>query len=179
MGRKCAIKEIKYNESKDFLDKNHIQGSASATVYLGCYYGEQLVGVMTFKREKDNKWELNRFASDINYRCIGVGGKMFSYFVKNYNPEEVKSFADRRWTVDEENNLYIQLGFEFNKYVKPDYKYYNPTDGNIRQHKFGFRKQTLHKKYGLPLTMTEDEMTKELGYYKVYDCGLIKYIWKK
>lgn len=32
-----------------------------------------------------------------------------------------------------------------------------------RFHKFGFRKQYLHRKYGFPLTMTELDMTKELG----------------
>ena len=36
----------------------------------------------------------------------------------------------------------------------------------------------LHKKYGLPLTMSETEMTEKLGYVKIYDCGLIKYVWK-
>ena len=44
---------------------------------------------------------------------------------------------------------------------------------------FNFRKQNLHKKYDLPLTMTEDEMTEKLGYYKIWDCGLFKYVWKK
>ena len=39
-------------------------------------------------------------------------------------------------------------------------------------------KNILHKKYGLPLTMSETEMTEKLGYVKIYDCGLIKYIWK-
>ena len=50
-----------------------------------------------------------------------------------------------------------------------------------RYHKFGFRKQILLKKYPdvLNPNMTETEMTKELGYYKIYDCGLIRYIWKK
>ena len=104
---------------------------------------------------------------------------MFSYFVRNYSPTEIKSFADRRWTVDEENNIYIQLGFKFDSYTNPDYHYFKFEDGLIRQHKFGFRKQILHKKYGLPLTMTEKEMTEKLGYEKIYDCGLIKYVWKK
>ena len=44
---------------------------------------------------------------------------------------------------------------------------------------FGFRKARLNKKYGLPLTMTESEMTEKLGYIKVYDAGLIRYVWKK
>ena len=27
--------------------------------------------------------------------------------------------------------------------------------------------------------MTEREMTEKLGYSRIYDCGLIKYVWKK
>ena len=180
-GRKCDIRKIDKNIARDFLDKFHIQGFVPSTIYLGCYYNNELVGVMTFKQEKKNcdKWELTRFASDYNYICCGVGGKLFSYFVRNYSPTEIKSFADRRWTVDEENNIYIQLGFKFDSYTNPDYHYFKFEDGLIRQHKFGFRKQILHKKYGLPLTMTEKEMTEKLGYEKIYDCGLIKYVWKK
>ena len=134
---------------------------------------------MTFKKEnnKSNNWELNRFASDYNYICQGVGGKLFKYFIRNYDPLMVKSFADRRWTIDVDNNIYVQLGFSFEGASRPDYRY--TTGSDVRIHKFNFRKQILHKKYGLPLTMTETEMTKALGYYKIWDCGLIKYIWKK
>ena len=41
------------------------------------------------------------------------------------------------------------------------------------------RKTKLNKLYNLLLTMTENEMVKELGCYKIWDCGLFKYIWKK
>ena len=32
---------------------------------------------------------------------------------------------------------------------------------------------------GLTNEMTETEMTKKLGYDKIWDCGLIKYVWRK
>lgn len=178
MGRKCDIREINKNIAKDFLTKYHIQGHVSSTIYLGAYYNDELVAVMTFKKENiKNHWELTRFASDYHYICQGIGGKLFKHFVRNYKPTEIKSFADRRWTVDEKNNIYIQLGFKFDSYTNPDYHYFKFEDGLIRQHKFGFRKQILHKKYGLPLSMTEKQMTEKLGYEKIYDCGLIKYVW--
>ena len=50
--RKCIVKEIDKNISKDFLEKNHIQGFSASTVYLGGFYNNELVGVMTFKEEK-------------------------------------------------------------------------------------------------------------------------------
>ena len=178
--RKCKVVEITdKNEAYEFLDKNHIQGRTGFTIALGAYYNNELVGVMTFKKEKDGYWDLNRFATDINYQCIGIGGKLFKYFIRNYDFQEIKSFADRRWTTDPTNNLYTKLGFNFDSFVPPSYWYYNPKISRIeRFHKFGFRKQHLHNKYGLPLTMTEREMTKTLGYTRIWDCGLIKYVYK-
>ena len=178
--RKCEIREItNKNEAYEFLDKNHIQGRTGFTIALGTYYNNELVGVMTFKKEKEGYWDLNRFATDINHQCIGIGGKLFKYFIRNYDYQEIKSFADRRWTTDPTNNLYTKLGFAFDSFVPPTYWYYNPKISRIeRFHKFGFRKQHLHKQYGLPLTMTEREMTETLGYTRIWDCGLIKYVYR-
>lgn len=181
-GRKCFVKEVDRCIANTFLEKFHIQGYVSSSIHYGAYYQDKLIAVMSFKTENNGKWELTRFASDYNYICCGVGGKLFKHFIKEYNPDSVKSFADRRWTVNEENNIYIQLGFEFDGYTPPDYKYYNPkVDRYQRFHKFGFRKQVLLKKYPDILTneMTETEMVKELGYDRIWDCGLIRYVWTK
>lgn len=176
--RKCKVVEITdKNEVYEFLDKNHIQGRTGFTIALGAYYNNELVGVMTFKKEKNDYWDLNRFATDINYQCIGIGGKLFKYFTRNYPFIEIKSFADRRWTIDPTNNLYTKLGFKFDSFVPPSYWYYK--DGEIiRHHKFGFRKQILHKRYGLPLDLKESEMAERLGYTRIWDCGLIKYVYR-
>ena len=178
--RHCSVNEILLSVAEDFLNKYHIQGFSSSTVYLGGFYDNKLIAVTSFKQEikGSNKWELTRFASDYNYICCGVGGKLFNWFIKNYKPTEVKSFADRRWTLDKDNNLYTKLGFVLEKELKPDYKYYNAkVDKYKRFHKFNFRKQTLHRKYGFPLTMTETEMVKELGFDRIWDCGLFKFVW--
>ena len=180
--RKCVIKNITKKESETFLNKYHIQGFVSSTKYYGAYYQEQLIGVMTFKisNNSTNDWELTRFASDYNYTCQGVGGKLFKHFIREMQPDIVKSFADRRWTINETNNLYIKLGFKFDRYTLPDYHYMISSKGN-RYHKFGFRKKTLLKKYPNKLNenMTEKEMCEKINAYRIYDCGLIKYIWKK
>ena len=179
--RKCTVKEINKTESETFLNTNHIQGFAPSTIYLGCYYDDALVAVMTFKKEIriSNKWELNRFATDISKHCIGIGGKMFSYFVKNYNPDYVKSFADRRWTLNNDNNLYTKLGFKLDEILKPDYSYV--TSKSKREHKFNFRKKLMikrHPEYNLTNDMTEEQMTKIIGVYKTWDCGKYKYVWQ-
>lgn len=183
-GRKCEIKEINRETADLFLTTYHIQGFDPSTVHYGAYHQDKLIAVISFlKSKKDSAdWELTRFASDYNYICCGVGGKLFKHFIREYNPSSVKSFADRRWTIDEENNIYCQLGFKFEGYTPPDYKYYNPAvDKYKRFHKFGFRKKVLLKKYPdlLVPEMTETEMVKALGYDRIWDCGLIKYVWTK
>ena len=178
--RKCIVKEIDKEKAKLFLKTNHIQGYVTATLYLGLFYNNQLVSVMCLKKQNnkiEDEWELTRFANDINYIVNGSFGKIFKHFINVYHPNMVKSFADRRWTLDKKDNLYTKNGFELEKITKPDYRYTKAQDEYI--HKFNFRKQILHRKYGFPLTMTETEMTKELGYYKIWDCGLFKYVWKK
>ena len=177
--RKCSVREIHRNDAEVFLEQNHIQGFVNSTLYLGCFYNDMIVGVMSFLMEGEN-WNLTRFATAQGYICQGVGGKLFKYFVRNYNPLLIKSFADRRWTIDGTDNLYTKLGFELEETLKPDYRYYNPKVDRVQRfHKFGFRKEKLHKKYGLPIEMTELEMAKELGYDRIWDCGLFKYIWRK
>jgi len=177
--RKCLIYEISYYEAKKFLEKNHIQGKCKSTIYLGAYYEKNIVGVMALtKLNDDNEWELNRFATKINTISQGIGSKMFSFFIEKYKPETVKSFADRRWTINENENLYTKLGFRLKSILQPDYKYI--IDGTYnRVHKFNFRKSILSKKYNLPMSLTEREMCEKIKAYKIWDCGLLKYIWKK
>jgi len=176
-GRKCSIEEVDKEIAKEFLDVFHIQGYGKSTLFLSCKYDNKIVGVMGFRKTNNNaEWELTRFATDYNYICCGVGSKMFNYYVKKYNPIIVKSFADRRWSL-EDDNLYIKMGFNLDEVLKPDYRYINLSKPKERVHKFNFRKNTLNIRYGLPLSMTESEMTKKLGYSKIWDCGLYRYIW--
>lgn len=176
-GRKTIIKVITKEIAKDFLEKNHIQGYGKSTISLGAYYADKLISVMTFEKIKE-EWILNRFASDIQYNCIGVGGKLINYFKEHYSPEVIKSFADRRWT-DSENNIYLKLGFSLDKVLRPEYRYINLKKPDKRIHKFNCRKNILHKQYSFPMSMTEKEMVEKLNLTKVYDCGLFRYILKK
>ena len=178
--RKCDVREIETNMANEFLDDNHIQGGVSSTIYLGAFYCGELVGVMSFLTEGHGLWNLNRFATDNKYICCGLGSKMFNYFIKTYCPISVRSFADYRWTLDGKNNLYTKLGFELEYLLRPGYTYFNQNiNKHLRLRRERFKKSNLNKKYGFPMTMTELEMTKELGYDRIWDCGLFKYVWRK
>lgn len=173
--RKCVVKKIDNKDAECFLNLNHIQGYCKSSIHLGAFYDNKLISVMSFTKYPNDEWCLERFASDIHYIVQGICSKIVKYFVGNYRCKELKTFLDRRWERSQLDNVYTKCGFTQDSILKPDYRY---TDGHgKRLHKFNFRKQKLHKKYGFPLTMTESEMVQSLGYHKIWDCGLIKYIY--
>lgn len=176
--RNCKIHQITVNESSQFLDMYHLQGSCRSTIRYGAFYKEELVGVMCFKKETvEGKWELVRFCTDYNYGGIpGLAKRMLKHFVEENDVVEIKTFLDRRWNFSLIDNVYTKIGFVLDKIESPEYRYTNGHGERI--HKFNFRKERLHKKYGLSLSMTEREMATSLGYYKIWDCGLIRYIYK-
>lgn len=176
--RECDIHIIDRKTSEEFLKTYHIQGNAKSTVRYGAFYNSTLVGVMSFKKESENgKWELDRFCTDWHYSNItGLASKMLKTFCTENEVNTVKTFLDRRWNFSENcENLYTRMGFTLSAVENPDY-YYTNGHGE-RKHKFGFRKQILSTKYGFPLSMTEREMTDKLGYSKIWNCGLIRYVY--
>ena len=122
---------------------------------------------------KDGEYEMLRFCNKTGCSIPGAAGRLFKHFVKEYNPNLVISYADRRWS---RGNLYEKLGFTFDHVSKPNYFYI--VNGK-RCNRFGFRKDILVKKYDCDKDMTEHEFCKSKGWYRLYDCGTLVYVWTK
>lgn len=171
--RKCNIKEIDSRTANLFLNANHIQGSGRSNVRLGLYYDEKLVSVMSFLKNDISKnitgWELNRFCSLLNTQISGGANKLFRYFIKKYDPEEITSFCDLRWA--KVNTVYASLGFEHCYDTPPNYWYFMRNEVK-RYHRYTLRKTEKS-------TLTERELREKQGYLRIYDCGSSKWIWKK
>ena len=176
--RKTEIKEVYDNKLiSEFLDKNHIQGFVGSKVKLGLFYEDELVSLMTFgnrrvamgkKATNDGEYELLRFCNKLRTNIIGGASKLFKYFIKNYNPEEITTYADRSIS---QGQLYKTLGFTFNGKTEPNYYYI--IDG-IRHHRFNFRKDKLVKE-GFDSNKTEHEIMLDRNIYRIYDSGNLKY----
>lgn len=109
---------------------------------------------------------------------IGLASRMLKYFIRNYKPKTIISFADRRWTPNHQDKLYTKLGFKLTNILSPDYTYYNPKiDRNRRLHKFGFGKINIKKRFPEIYNddKTEWEMMQEVGFDRIWDCGKFKY----
>ena len=181
--RNTIVKEIISKESKEFLDNNHLQGNINSKIKLGLFYNDELVSVMTFEKmrkslgninNKNNYYNISRFCNKINTNVIGGASKLLNYFIKKYNPKCIISYADKRYS---NGDLYKTLGFERIHETKPNYYYIKDYN---KYHRFNFRKDKLKKLGWLKEgeDKTEHEIMLERGYYRIYDCGNIKYEMK-
>jgi Zn ribbon nucleic-acid-binding protein len=180
---KCYVKEISVDKKNKFLNTHHIQGQDKSTTYnLGLFTKErkQLVAVMTFtimknKYNQENDYNLSRFASHNKYIVNGAFSKLLKYFKENYEINDIYTFADRTWSI---GDLYDKNNFVVDAYIRPDYKYYNHMEHELGlQHKFNFRKDKLARYYPDVYSddKTEKQIMQELGYVRVWNCGLIRY----
>lgn len=174
--RKCEIKIVNNKEYMDFVDKNHLQGYVYSKYVLGLYYQEKLVSIMSFgymrkalgSKPNNNEYELLRYCSCINTSVIGGPSKLLKYFIKNYNPNKIISYADR--TISN-GNLYTKLGFNLISITKPNYYY---VINGIRKNRFTYRKDVLVK-MGFDINKTEKEIMLDLKYYRIYNSGNFKF----
>lgn len=177
--RKCKIMEVPSDAARKFLDENHLQGYCQSTIRLGLYHDGELVSLMTFGKSRHfvgngkHEWELLRFVNKMDTVVIGGASKLFSHFVKEHAPNNIVSYADKRWSI---GNLYERLGFKKYNDSKPNYFY---IVGGKRVYRFNLRKSVLVEKFGCPKEMTEREFCYRNGWYRIYDCGCLCYEWKK
>ena len=144
----------------NFLNKNCIFGiDGDFDISIVTYFNDNLIGIMTFKKYCDNEYTLNRIATSIKYKCIGVEEKMFDYFKEKYSPNKVTHFADRRWTLHIDNNIFTKLGFKIDSFIEPSFTYYkkNTRLGRIK----------------------EEEITDTSNCTRIWDCGKVKYVYSK
>ena len=175
--RKCNIKVIDFNKSFEFLNKHHIQGGISSSIYLGAYYNNELISVMNFSKNRicvGNKnivseYELIRFCFSKN--CVGIFSKLLKYFIRNYAPTKIVSYSDRRWSV---GDLYEKNGFKKVSNGTPNYWYMEKYQH--REHRFNYIKSKLSKKLiKFDRSLTEWQNMQLNGYDRIWDCGNLKY----
>ncbi len=179
--RKCEIKTISSKESKEFLNKNHIQGNTLSSTNIGLFYKKELVSVMTFGKlrknlgynnEKDS-YELLRFCSILNTVVVGGAQKMFKYFIEEKRPKRIISYAKRDWSSNPESTVYTKLGFKFKYFTSPGYQWVVNTR---RENRFNFRKDILVR-MGFDKDKSESEIMHERGYYRTFDSGNLFFEW--
>ena len=167
--RKCKIVHVSSKNKTKFFDRYHIQGSGPGSISIGLEHNNKLVACMSFIKQKDNIYVLNRYATSNS--IPGGFSKLLSHFKKNNEWNQVVSFADLRWS---EGSVYDNNGFVLDKKILPDYSY---IMNGQRFHKFGFRRKFLEKK--LPKfdpNLSERQNCDNAGLLRIWDCGKLRYI---
>ena len=164
--RKCEVRNVDRENTKKFLNENHLQGYALSTKNIGLYYNDTLVSLMTFGKPRFNKkyeWELIRFANKKYYTVIGGASKIF----KSFNGKSILSYSDLRYS---EGNLYKILGLKYSHTTSPNYFYFK--NNSILFSRIKFQKHKLEKELDtFDINLTEYENMKNNGFRRIFDCG--------
>jgi len=167
--RKTKIIELSNVEKGKFFNKYHIQGSGPGSVSYGLQHNGDIVAAITFIKQQDNAYVLNRYATS----CPVPGGftKLLTHFQRIHDWTDIISFADLRYS---NGQLYESTGWTLDKILPPDYYW---CKNSKRFHKFGFRRKHLANKLSVyDDTLSENENCKIDGYLKLFNCGMNRYI---
>lgn len=173
--RNCVVKLVDLQETKVFIDKNHLQGYARDTIRVGLYYNNKLVSIMTFGKPRFNltaDYELIRYCS--SHTIIGGAEKLFKYFLKTYQPKYVVSYCDTSKFAGE---VYKKLGFEYRTETLSHHWFNFKTNQHILDsllRKRGFD-QLFNTQYGKGTSNTD--LMIQHGFVEVVDSGQATYMY--
>ena len=181
--RNTEIKIVNNDVATDFLQMNHRQGNTVSSVRLGLYFNDELVSLMTFGSLRhtigpafdDGCWELLRFCNKQDTSVLGGASKLFSHFIKNYNPVTVISFSDIAHT---KGTMYEKLGFQDLGSSEPGYMWVD-VHSDRAYNRLNTQKHKLKKFLNddtIDLSLTEKQILKSHGFVQVYDSGV--HTWK-
>ncbi len=177
--RKTKVILIENSTANDFYNVNHLQGKTlGISVSYGLIYDGELVSVMSLGKSRFNKnydWEILRFASKNNNGVVGGASKLFSAFMKEHQPNNVISYADRMHSF---GNVYTKLGFERVGFSPPAYQYTNNFKDFHNRQKFQKHKLPKLLKEFNP-SLTEWQNMQNNGYTKIWNSGNDIFVWSK
>lgn len=167
--RKSSVRRVDFQEVKDFLNVNHIQGFVPSQRYfvLEDTSGIKAVASFSFNRlKKDDEWELVRYCSALGTVVVGGLPKLVKHFLRAEGVKTLMSYCCLRWFT---GAGYEKAGFTLEGYTKPTYFYTNRKE---RRSRYVCKKHKL--KTWLPdfdEKLTETQNMANAGYVKIYDCG--------
>lgn len=174
--RNCIIREVSVEESKDFIEANHVQGYTAAPIKLGLYYNKELVSIMTFGNPRYNKtfeYELIRYCS--SKHVVGGAEKIFKHFIKTWSPQSIISYCDfSKFT----GKTYEKLGFTKAKEVPPVSGHWYKDGQHILDSSLRMRGADILLHTDLGKGTSNEEIAESLGFVKIYDAGQFRYEWK-
>ena len=172
--RDCDVR-ILDKQPVSFYNSNHLQGNRFAAINLGLFYKDEIICGLNLSRHNKHEWEIIRFATKQGYLVIGGFSRLLTHFIRSHDPNQIMTFADRRFST---GGVYMKYGFKPIEVTKPNYFYVLRKQTLSRQH---CQKHKLSKLLGMHFDPSQTETVNMLncGFSKVYDAGHIKLLWSK
>ena len=169
--RTCSVNMETSQQQRDlFFNTFHIQGKGSGSITHSLFHKDVMVACMTLIQHP-SYLEINRYAT--SRTVVGGFSKLLKSIINKYNPVEIMTFADRRYST---GNLYSKTGFELVTTSNPSYFYIFRKQRYHRQH---FMKEKLHQKLkSYDSSLTEHENVDNHNVHRIWDCGQLKFVWK-
>lgn len=185
-----------HNTVNRFMDANHIQGHSGCQWAVGLFDGDEPLAICTFKYGTayasgghadgtEKYWELNRYATKLHTSVVGGISRCVKAFMREHpDVHTLVSFADRRWTCPT-RSAYSSSGFIETGRADPNYMYTDLDPVTPLHNKQYMRKAAIERRAitnpaspeakVFSWNKTELDMATELGWYRIYDAGKIRY----
>lgn len=174
--RNVNVKAVNLSNEREFLDRYHLQGYTQSSICLGCYYNNELISLISFRKPRFNnnyEYEIVRYCNKNGYAIVGGLEKMFKRFIEQYSPQSIITYSDiSKFT----GNCYRKIGFKPvhpNPITEPNYVWVSADKKNILSRYQTQKHKLINNELGTN-DETEDDIMTSLNFLKVYDSGNIK-----
>lgn len=170
--RRTVVERLSTSAASEFYNKTHIQGAGPNYKYhWGLVYDGVLVAAMSGNVVNDHMY-LGRYSTVTDTSVVGGFTKLLSHYLKSYHIKAVDTYCNGRFFSD--SNVYTAAGFVSSGWTSPGYTYHK--NGRIITRQQAQRKH-LPNLLGADYnpTLTEEANMLLAGYYRLYDCGHVKY----
>jgi len=162
--RKCVLKSVNINDSRDFCNINHLQGYHGGTIRLGLYFNDILTQLIIVGKSRYNKkydLELIRAATLHGYTIVGGLSKLLSKISGT-----MISYADRRYS---NGAGYKSIGFRELPSSPPNYFY---VVNGILESRLKYQKHKLKNLIEIVDSSKSESYNMMINdYYRIWDCG--------
>lgn len=147
---KCNI--VSEETASLFTNKFNTEAFKPSVSYVGCYLNDEIIGVMLLAHS-ENGIIITQFSENSTDNHDIIFKSLFYFVKETFKTTEIVIYADRRWLSSNEASLYESLGFKKAEILNPTFKY---IVNNER------------------VSESDSE-----NVHKIWDCGLVKYVYKR
>ena len=172
--RETVIRDLDSKTYEEFAEQYHFDHCVSASIRKGLFYKGQLVAAAGWRKSRFaniDQYELARYVVKDQYKIIGGLSKL----CKASGLDCFISYVDRaHFTGKAYQNT---PGFMEIQKTQPSYCY---VRGNEVCSRYQAQKHLLqHKLKSFDPNLSEQQNMVNNGWFRVYDCGTIKYEWRR